>query len=270
MGKRIEDGRRHRARRLLVGGAVMLALALLAAGCGGSGGASSSASSAPQVVQVHRIGSDRWTYARARFREMCAGCHTLANAGTHGRRFNLDEEGGLSREFVRHVITSGEPGMPHWDTVLSRRELEELVAYISSVAKTTPDGREDGWHWQISLRIQSNVWNPGMVGRDNWAYARARFREMCASCHTLADAGAHGPRFDLDHAGKLEPRRVRQVILQGGPDMPRWDDVLSKRELEELVAYVSTVAQQQTGETGLQYTQRLRQEGQSWTPTSVR
>jgi hypothetical protein len=42
--------------------------------------------------------------------------------------------------------------------VLSRREFEELVAYVSSVDLHTP-GEED-WHWQIELRSEGEQWRP--------------------------------------------------------------------------------------------------------------
>lgn len=149
---------------------VVVALALLAsaaltlaAGCGGSGksGGSTSTSAARQVVQVQHTGggADRWAYARARFHEMCAGCHTLRAAGAYGPRIDLDRDGGVSRTFARHVILDGEPGMPAWRGVISRRELEELVSYVSTVARRDLRG-ENNWHWQILLRWEGENWRP--------------------------------------------------------------------------------------------------------------
>lgn len=147
---------------LLAAGAVVA----LAAGCGssgGSGGGASTSGGARKVVQVEHVGTDRWTYARARFNETCAGCHTLQDAGARGRRFNLDHAGDLDEQRARFAISHGEPGMPAWEGVLSRREFEELVAYVSTVAKNTPG--ETNWSWQIHLREAGERWRPGDTDR---------------------------------------------------------------------------------------------------------
>jgi mono/diheme cytochrome c family protein len=127
----------------------------LAAGCG-----SSERSSRPvrKVVQVAHVPRDRWTYARQRFREGCGGCHTLADAGTHGPRFNLDHAAKIDATRARYAIAEGEPGMPAWKGVLSRREYEELVAYVSHVQHLSRG--ETNWSWQIRLRTEGEEWTP--------------------------------------------------------------------------------------------------------------
>ncbi len=153
MGIEIRGLRGRRHVRAALGGA-LVALALLA-GCGGD-----EADDAParKVVTVEHAARDRWTYARARFREMCAGCHTLADAGARGPRFNLDVIGDITEQRARFVITEGEPGMPHWRDVLSKREFEELVAYVSSVERQVEG--DDDWHWQMKLRMEGGEWSP--------------------------------------------------------------------------------------------------------------
>jgi mono/diheme cytochrome c family protein len=241
-------------------------LALLA-GCGGSSRSESStrpSASAPGV-KVEQVGSDRWAYARARFREMCAGCHTLASAGAHGRRINLDADGGQNPA-IRHVILDGEPGMPAWSGVISRRELEELVAFISATARRDITG-ENNWHWQIVLRAEGETHTPERnPPGDRWGYARARFHEMCASCHTLAAADAQGRRFNLDHAGHLDAQTVRRAVLGGRPGMPSFNGVVSRGELAEIAAFVAANAKGETGETNIQWEERLRAEGNRWKP----
>jgi mono/diheme cytochrome c family protein len=164
MGKWI-DGRRLRSA--LLGLACLLATVValaLASGCGNSGDADSGSSgstvaSARRVVKVEAVKQDRWTYARARFREMCAGCHTLADAGTTGRRYNLDRSSasGVEETHVRYTIAQGEPGMPAWRDVLSEREFEELVAYIVAVTEKTPGN--DYWHEQLLRRGEAQHWS---------------------------------------------------------------------------------------------------------------
>jgi mono/diheme cytochrome c family protein len=153
------DGRR--LQRALVPLACLLTAAAvsLAAGCGDSGGGDSSSAPARTVVQVEHVARDRWTYARARFHETCAGCHTLADARATGRRFNLDHDGDIDEARARYAIEHGEPGMPAWGGVLSKREFEELVAYVSTVDRHTPG--ETNWSWQMRLRTEGENWKPG-------------------------------------------------------------------------------------------------------------
>ena len=163
MGKWI-DGRRLRSALLPLACLLAAVAALaLAAGCGNSGdadsGSTGTVASARRVVRVVAVKQDRWTYARARFREMCAGCHTLADAGTTGRRYNLDasSSSGTEEAHVRYAIAEGEPGMPKWRDVLSEREFEELVAYIVAVSKH--HGGNDYWHEQLVRRGEAANWS---------------------------------------------------------------------------------------------------------------
>jgi mono/diheme cytochrome c family protein len=158
MGDRHESGLLLRRSAYLLLAVALAATVSLLAACGG-GGKESSKSRSVANLQVQQVARDRWTYARARFREMCAGCHTLRDAGAHGRRFDLDRGGGQAAPHVRFTIEEGEPGMPAWRDVLSRREKEELVAYVSAVARTDLGG-ETGWLWQIRLRAEGNHWRP--------------------------------------------------------------------------------------------------------------
>lgn len=171
MGKWI-DGRRLLRGALLPLGCLVAALAIaaLAVGCGGAD-QDRAASTAParKVVAVQHAAQDRWVYARARFREMCAGCHTLADARATGRRYNLDHSEGVEENHVRYAIARGEPGMPAWKDVLSAREYEELVAYVVAVTRHQPG--DDYWHWQIKLRSEGTNWTAQDTRRLE-AYAR--------------------------------------------------------------------------------------------------
>jgi mono/diheme cytochrome c family protein len=66
----------------------------------------------------------------------------------------------------------------------------------------------------------------------------------CASCHTLADAGATGtvgPNLD-----ELKPSfdRVKAQVENGGAIMPAFKGKLSDQEINDVAAYVSSVAGQ--------------------------
>jgi mono/diheme cytochrome c family protein len=173
------DGRLpwRRTAPLLASLLIALAAVALAAGCGNSGSADSGSATstvARRVVRVQPVRQDRWTYARARFNEMCAGCHTLADAGARGRRYNLDHSGAIDETHVRYAIADGEPGMPAWREALSEREYEELVAYIVAAVRNTPGN--DYWHDQLSLRGEAQNWEPEDTRRLE-AYAR-RLRKL--------------------------------------------------------------------------------------------
>jgi mono/diheme cytochrome c family protein len=163
MGKCIDGRRLRRGLPLLLACLIAASAVVMLASCGGSGDADSGsttstvASRARRVVRVAHVKQDRWTYARARFNEICAGCHTLADAGATGRRFNLDHGRAVDETHVRSTIAEGEPGMPRFRDVLSEREFEELVAYISTVARRTPG--DDYWHDQLSLRSEGTYWS---------------------------------------------------------------------------------------------------------------
>jgi mono/diheme cytochrome c family protein len=144
--------------------AIAAATAVLVGGCGSSSGSHARTTPVRRVVQVAHASRDRWTYARERFREQCGGCHTLADAGTRGRRFNFDHDGKIDEARARFAIAEGEPGMPPWGSTLTRREFEELVAYLVAVQRPIGTG-ETNWHWQAELRIEGARWTPDQAGR---------------------------------------------------------------------------------------------------------
>jgi cytochrome c6 len=64
----------------------------------------------------------------------------------------------------------------------------------------------------------------------------------CASCHTLADAGATGavgPNLD---ALKPSHEKVVTQVTNGGGGMPAFGGTLTEQQIEDVAAYVSSVA----------------------------
>ena len=65
----------------------------------------------------------------------------------------------------------------------------------------------------------------------------------CGSCHTLADAGADGRVGpNLDEAKPPMPRSSSTRVTNGKGVMPSFKGKLTEQQIEELAAYVSTVA----------------------------
>jgi mono/diheme cytochrome c family protein len=64
----------------------------------------------------------------------------------------------------------------------------------------------------------------------------------CVSCHTLADAGATGtigPNLD---ASAPPPELVVERVTNGQGAMPSFSDSLSEQQIQDVAAYVSSVA----------------------------
>jgi mono/diheme cytochrome c family protein len=205
------------------------------------------------VVAVAGCGGDppeghvRFVKARALFREICAGCHTLADAGSHGKRLRLDRSYLRPQLLVhnaRSVIEAGDAEMPEWRGSLSRREIALLARYVGTVANEhltrSGDGRRST---TLTPRPQPRSVRP-MVQR--FADGRALFKEICAGCHALADAEAHGTRVDLDAALAPIPQTRKAAIvrkaLRDSDAMPDWNWRLGPSEFDSLVRYVSAVA----------------------------
>jgi cytochrome c553 len=64
----------------------------------------------------------------------------------------------------------------------------------------------------------------------------------CGSCHTLADAGSSGTVGpNLDDA-KPSADHVVEMVTNGSGVMPSFKDQLSEQEIQDVAAYVSSVA----------------------------
>jgi len=64
----------------------------------------------------------------------------------------------------------------------------------------------------------------------------------CGLCHTLVDAGTKGEvGAKLEELQPDEPR-VLQALRQGSGVMPRYDDKLTKEQVEAVAYYVSRAA----------------------------
>jgi mono/diheme cytochrome c family protein len=116
-------------------GTVVVALALLLAACGGSsGGSSSGASSAPASTSSSGGAQNASAAGKQVFTQNCGGCHTLKDAGTSGSVGpDLDQLQPPKATVVRQVDNGGGP-MPAFKGKLSDAQINDVAAYVSSVA----------------------------------------------------------------------------------------------------------------------------------------
>ena len=193
------------------GGALLaLATALLAAGCG-TGGISKSSD------------SDK---GKTLFLAKRSGCHTLADAGSHGNQGpNLDDAFAYSRkqgfkqetieQVVRDQIELAVPPMPK--NLVTGSDADAVAAYVAMVA-----GKP--------------------VASKNTTSGKDIFTANCGSCHTLKDAGTKGnvgPNLD-----QLKPSLaiVQKQVTNGGGAMPAFKGTLTAAQIMAVAKYVSSVA----------------------------
>ena len=195
------------------GGAAVLALAtLLCAGCGTGG--------------IAKGGdADR---GKQLFVAKCAGCHTLAAAGTHGtvgpnldEAFAYDRKQGFKQvtieQVVRDQIELASGRMPA--NLVRGGDADAVAAYVAQVAG-----------------------NPSAGGGKQPTSGKDIFVANCGSCHTLADAGTSGkvgPNLD-----QLKPTfaRAQKQVINGGAVMPAFKGQLTPAQIKAVAKYVSSVA----------------------------
>ncbi len=211
------------------GAALIAALitALAATGCGTTG--------------LPEAGADT-TRGKELFKEKCAACHTLADAGTKGvigpnldDAFRQSREDGLGEQTIQSVIRgqisypveeppTGLTGMPA--DIVTGDDAEAVAAYVASVA---------------SLRVQAQP--EAEAGGGGAADGKAIFAEAgCGSCHTLAAAessGNIGPNLDETKPAK---ELVIERVTNGMGAMPSFKDSYSAEQIAAVADFVSTNA----------------------------
>jgi cbb3-type cytochrome c oxidase subunit III len=189
---------------------VVLATALLAAGCGTGG--------------ISKGDPDQ---GKKLFLDKCGGCHTLADAGTHGTQGpNLDDAFASSlkqgveqvtiEQVVRDQIELAVPPMPQ--DLVTGSDADAVAAYVAAVAGKPPTTSK-----------------ASTSGKDI-------FLANCGSCHTLADAGTSGtvgPNLDQLKPGELT---VQRQVINGGGAMPAFKGTLTPEQITAVAKYVASSA----------------------------
>ena len=160
------------------------------------------------------------------FLAKCSGCHTLADAGSHGNQGpNLDDAFAYSRrqgfkqvtieQVVRDQIELSVPPMPQ--NLVTGADADAVAAYVAMVA-----GKP--------------------VASKNTTSGKDIFTANCGSCHTLKDAGTNGtvgPNLD-----QLKPSLaiVQHQVINGGGAMPAFKGTLTPAQITAVAKYVSSAA----------------------------
>ena len=226
--------------------AVGVAAAVLLAGCG-------------DTVGYSQGNGDR-TKGKELFKQSCGSCHTLADAGTTGQIGpNLDyafvesRKNGLGDSTIVQVVrgqiaypvqhpSTGAPGMPA--NILKGQDAEDVASYVAAVAgvgdidhpATQPTTTE-------STPTTTTGGGGGGAAAGDATAGKAVFTSAgCVGCHTLADAGATGTVGpNLDDAMPPASLVVERVTNGKGP-MPPFKGQLSEKQIQDVAAYVSSVA----------------------------
>ncbi len=189
------------------------------------------------------------------FVKNCGSCHTLADAGTSGKigpnldyAFLQSRRDGLGESTFVQVVrgqiaypvvkpSTGAPGMPA--NILEGQDADDVASYVGSVAGVGDPNR---------TTTQPATTTPapaagGGGGAGNVAAGKSVFESAgCASCHTLADAGATGAVGpNLDDA-KPDAALVKERVTNGKASMPPFKGQLSDAQIADVAAYVSSVA----------------------------
>lgn len=80
------------------------------------------------------VTAEQPTDGKSIFTANCGSCHTLADAGTSGAVGpNLDESR-PPQDLVVDRVTNGQGAMPSFSSTLSEEQIQDVAAYVSSVA----------------------------------------------------------------------------------------------------------------------------------------
>jgi cbb3-type cytochrome c oxidase subunit III len=197
---------------------LLIGAALLLAGCGTGGKAS---------------GSGDQTNGQKLFtgKGQCAGCHTLAAAGSQGTvgpnlddAFRADRQQGFKESTIENVVLLQirQPSPPMPKNLVKGQDAQDVAAFVAAVA-----GKGGG-----------SAGNTKDLGTDG----KKIFSADCASCHTLkaaAASGTIGPNLD-----QLKPPKavVQHQVEVGGGVMPAFKGKLTDAQIAAVATFVSSSA----------------------------
>lgn len=184
---------------------------------------------------------------KALFVKNCGSCHTLGDAKSQGTigpnlddAFSSDKAQGFSEQTIRDVVRGqiayADPEGAMKPDIVTGQDANDVAIYV---AKCTGNPN-------CGVTATSAAPPPSSGGGTTTTAAapdgKQIFKDNCASCHTLHDAGATGTIGpNLDTLKPAEPRVKHQVEVGGGA-MPSFKNTLSPAEITAVAKYVSSVA----------------------------
>ena len=136
-------------RTALVFAALVLALGLAAVGCGGEEEASptpdtvtgtttetTTDTTETETTETGDVGEGDAEAGKEVFlgSSGCGTCHTLSDAGTSGTVGPNLDDAQPSHDLVVDRVTNGQGAMPSFSSSLSEEQIQDVAAYVSSVA----------------------------------------------------------------------------------------------------------------------------------------
>jgi mono/diheme cytochrome c family protein len=173
------------------------------------------------------------------YAENCAACHGANMDGTtQAPALDTDEFRATESYEIARVIEQGVPGtlMASWDAALDDAEVDALVSLLVR------------WPEVKAAGVEIPVVEAEPIDMSPEAIARGErlFDITCASCH---GAGGYGTPMApaLNNALFLDATSdaaIRQIIAMGvtGTVMPAWGARLSDAQINDLIAYLRSMA----------------------------
>jgi cbb3-type cytochrome c oxidase subunit III len=172
----------------------------------------------------------------------CAGCHTLAAAGSTGTIGpNLDDSfaqaraDGYKESAIREIVHDQIKYPGQYDT---GKKSDELIANMPANLVRGQDAED------VAAFVAANAGVRGFAEAQliSGTNGKQIFQKKCASCHTLKDAGATGTIGpNLDALKPSFPVAQNQVI-HGGGAMPAFKGVLTDAQIKAVAKYVASNA----------------------------
>ncbi|MDX6437315.1 MAG: quinohemoprotein ethanol dehydrogenase [Gaiellaceae bacterium] len=203
-----------------------MAVALLLSACG-TGGSVSNASSDKEN-------------GRKVFQDTCAGCHTLAAAGSQGTFGpNLDysfaqaRSEGFKESAILDIVHDQIKFAGQYPTRKNNRDF--LKANMPANLVTGQDAIDVSAFVAANAGLQGFAEAQAVTGTNG----KQIFITKCGGCHTLKDAGTtgtQGPNLDL-----LKPPflRAKNQVIKGGGIMPAFKGVLNDAQINAVAKYVA-------------------------------
>ncbi len=173
----------------------------------------------------------------------CAGCHTLAAAGSSGTIGpNLDDAfaqaraDGYKESAIRNIVHEQIKYPGQYPTAQNNPNF--IKANMPANLVKGQDAEDVAAFVAANAGLQGFSESQAVTGTNG----KLIFTKKCGGCHTLKDAGTTGTTGpNLDRLMPTFPVAQKQVT-NGGRVMPAFKDILNKAQIDAVARYVATHA----------------------------